>query len=71
MIPTVVAGSRFPVGSSASRISGRLTKARRDRDPLLLAAGELGREPARLLGEADEVEHLGHLGADHVARAGR
>ena len=28
MMPTEVAGSRFPVGSSASRISGRLTKAR-------------------------------------------
>ncbi len=28
MMPTVVAGSRFPVGSSASRISGRFTNAR-------------------------------------------
>src|SRR5664280_2371801 len=28
MIPTLVAGSRFPVGSSAMRIRGRLTKAR-------------------------------------------
>ena len=28
MMPTVVAGSRFPVGSSASRMSGRLTNAR-------------------------------------------
>ena len=27
-MPVVVAGSRFPVGSSASRISGRLTNAR-------------------------------------------
>ena len=42
-----------------------------DRDPLLLTTGELGREPAGLLGQADEVEHLRHLGADHVARAGR
>ena len=28
MIPWVVAGSRFPVGSSARRMSGRFTKAR-------------------------------------------
>ena len=28
MMSTDVAGSRFPVGSSASRISGRLTNAR-------------------------------------------
>ncbi len=28
MMPTLVVGSRFPVGSSASRIAGRLTKAR-------------------------------------------
>src|SRR5262245_19573100 len=28
MIPTVVAGSRFPDGSSARRINGRLTNAR-------------------------------------------
>ena len=58
MIPTVVAGSRFPVGSSARRISGRFTKARGDRDPLLLTAGELVGEAAGLLRQADEVEDL-------------
>src|SRR5437764_15141597 len=38
-----------------------------DRHALLLAARELGREPRRLLGQADEVEDLRHLGPHHVA----
>ena len=50
-------------------MSGRLTNARGDGDPLLLAAGELGREAAGLLGQTDEVEHLRHLGAHHVTGA--
>ena len=33
--------SRFPVGSSASRIAGSVDQRARDRDALLLAAGEL------------------------------
>jgi hypothetical protein len=33
--------SRLPVGSSASRIAGRLISARGDRDALLLPAGKL------------------------------
>ena len=33
-------------------------------DALLLAAGELVREVVHALGEADEAEHLGHLGLD-------
>src|SRR3954469_3459395 len=37
-----------------------------DRDPLLLAAGELVREAALLAGEADEVEHLRHGVRDRV-----
>ena len=48
-------------------MSGRLTNARGDGHALLLAARELGREAAGLLGQTDEVEHLRHLGADHVA----
>ena len=34
------------------------------RDPLLLAAGELGRLLPGLAAELDEVEHLAHLGVD-------
>ena len=68
MIPTVVAGSRFPVGSSASRISGRFDERPRDRHPLLLTTGQLGREVVGLLGEADEVEDLRHLRAHDVLR---
>jgi hypothetical protein len=41
----------------------------RDRDALLLTAGQLVREPPGLLGETDEVEHLRHLRADHVPGA--
>ena len=67
-MPTVVAGSRFPVGSSASRISGRLTNARGDRHPLLLTTGQLGREVVGLLGQTDEVEDLRHLRAHDVLR---
>jgi len=40
MISSRVSSSRLPVGSSASRTLGSLTRAR-DRDPLLLAAGQL------------------------------
>jgi hypothetical protein len=42
--------SSAPVGSSARTTSGRVISARGDRDPLLLAAGQLGRpvlEPFR------------------------
>ena len=40
-----------------------------DRHPLLLTAGELGREVVGLLGQADEIEDLRHLRAHDVARA--
>ena len=42
----------------------------RDRDALLLAARELVRKRAHLVGEPDEREHLGHLAAD-VGRCSR
>ena len=64
----LVSGSRLPVGSSASSSSGRLTNARGDGDPLLLAAGQLVREPLRLALEADQFEHLGDHLADVRAR---
>ncbi len=50
--------SRLPVGSSAKMISGRVTNARADRDPLLLAARELGRSVAEPVGQADGAHHL-------------
>ena len=57
-MPTVVAGSRFPVGSSASRISGRLTNARaietRCCSPPESSRGKL----SAFLRQADEVEDL-------------
>ena len=68
-MPSPVAGSRLPVGSSASRISGRLTNARGDRDALLLATAELVRESLLLAGQADEIEHRRHLLADDVLRS--
>ena len=37
-----------------------------DRHPLLLAAGQLVGQVVALLGQADQVEDLGHLGAHHV-----
>ena len=40
----------------------------RDRDALLLTAGQLVREPLVLAGEADEREHLGHGLLDESAR---
>ena len=59
-------GSRFPVGSSASRISGRLTKARamatRCCSPPESSWGRL----SRFLARPDQLEHLGHLGGDDV-----
>ena len=42
LVPT----SRLPVGSSASSTPGALAERARDRDPLLLAAGQLARQMA-------------------------
>ena len=36
------------------------------RHPLLLATGQLAGQVVALLGQADQVEDLGHLGGDHV-----
>ena len=40
----------------------------RDRDALLLAAGELVREAVELVAEPDELQDLGHLLVDHLPR---
>ena len=40
----------------------------RDRDPLLLAAGQLLGLRAHLVRQTDEVEHLRHLAADRCGR---
>ena len=61
--------SRLPVGSSAKMISGRETSARADGDPLLLAAGQLGRLVLRAGPEADRVDH--RLQPRRVGLAGR
>ena len=67
-MPTEVAGSRFPVGSSASRISGRFTNARaidtRCCSPPESSFGKL----SAFLRQTDELEDRGHLGPDDVAR---
>ena len=51
--------SRLPVGSSASRIDGSLIERARDRDALLLTAGQLVRDSGRYaFAEADGLERL-------------
>ena len=67
MMPTVVAGSRFPVGSSARRISGRLTNARAIDTRCCSPPESSFGKSAGLLRQADEVEDLRHLRPDHVA----
>ena len=66
-----------PDGRGRVEVSGRLVgeqdqravdERAGDRHPLLLAAGELGREVVGLLREADEVEDLRHLCAHDVLR---
>ncbi len=68
MIDSEFAGSRLPVGSSASRMRGRFTNARGHRDALLLTAGEFARQTLGLVRESDEIENLRHLGVDRRAR---
>src|SRR3984957_9766350 len=50
-------------GSSGGASFGRGGQRPRDRDPLLLAAGELVRVTAAEIGQPDQVEHLSHEGA--------
>ena len=61
MIPTDVSGSRLPGRLVADQERRVVDDSSRDRDALLLAARELLRLRAHLVGQPDEVEHLGHL----------
>jgi hypothetical protein len=67
MMPIEVSGSMLPVGSSASSSGGWLTKARatetRCCSPPEISCGQA----VGLVGEADQVEDLGHLAADGAA----
>jgi hypothetical protein len=56
MTASPVCASRLPVGSSASRIGGRATKARQS-DTLLLAAGQVFRVVREPLSESNALEH--------------
>ena len=65
-MPWLVCGSRLPVGSSANRIKGRFTKARATATRCCSPPeSSLGR--FRACCQADELEHLRHLGGHHVA----
>ncbi len=48
--------SRLPVGSSAKMISGRRDERARDRDALLLTAGQLRRPVREPVAQADGVD---------------
>ena len=52
--------SRFENGSSSSTSDGRRRERARQRDALLLAAGQLVDEPLAGVGEPDELERLAH-----------
>ena len=67
-----------PDGRVGVEVAGRLVadeqrrvvdERARDRDALLLAAGELVGQRVRLVREADHREHLGHLPADRRSGA--
>ena len=62
------AGRRVEVagGLVGQEDQGAVDEGPGHRHPLLLATGELAGEVVALLGQADEVEHLGDLGGDHV-----
>ena len=71
MISSPIWLSRFPVGSSASSRRGRAHDGTRDRDALLLPAGELRREVVHTRAQPDALERLERrpppLGARHAA----
>ena len=63
----MLAGSRFPVGSSQSKSLRVVDERAGDRGALLLAAGEFAGIHAALVGEPDEIERARNLAHD-VAR---
>ena len=67
IMPIEVAGSMFPVGSSASG-SWPVDERAGHRDPLLLATGELVGHPVVLALQAHQVEHLGDNAAGEPPR---
>ena len=67
-IALVAAGSRLAVGSSSRRILRLLGERARERDPLLLATGELSRQPAAKPGKADDSGELVDAGSALRAR---
>ncbi len=68
MMPIEVAGSMFPVGSSARRIIGRLTNARAIATRCCSPPGELVGHPIVLALQAHQVKHLGDDPADEPPR---
>ena len=62
--------SRLPVGSSARSSAGSVTRARAIADPLLLAAGQLGRLVVEPVAEAEALERRAARGVA-LARARR
>ncbi len=67
MIPTDVSGSRLPGRLVADEQRRVVDERARDRDALLLAAGELVGERVHPVREPDHREHLGDLLADRAA----
>ena len=63
MMPTLVAGSRLPVGSSASSNGGRLTNARAIATRCCSPPDNWW-VPSRFVGQADQVQHLGDSAFD-------
>ena len=68
MISPPVAVSRLPVGSSASTTRGSTDERPRDRDALLLAAGQVRRQMVGALGEPHLAEQLQRAGAIAAGR---
>ena len=59
MISAELVESRFPVGSSASRIDGLIHQRARDRDALLLSAGELIRMALLAARQSHQLQQVG------------
>src|ERR1700750_3009358 len=66
MMPWLVSGSRFPVGSSASSTSGRFTNARAIATRCCSPPGSSAGRPVGLRSGAHQLQHLRHDLADRV-----